>query len=420
MSLNHISMVNLRTIAIPMIVYGASLGTYFISQAILGRALNNAELGIFAAQYGTAMILSSLMTWGLDIAALKFASIAYSRGDKTEFLRFIRVGVGAIAISAIPVVVAEIALFPMMSGNNSPPGFVLFAAIVAWSFSKFFASILRSVGWTSLSLIVDRVLRDGIIACFALVLMLTDFQGERLAVLNWALLLGVGTGLAIAIVIVSGAATRLTTQQSAMSTPTLTWLGTSLALWCLNLSELVSARSEVIVFSWLNRFADAGILSILATASGVAILPLLALNVVFQPRIASAAELQDRTSLNSHIAQFTWIGVAGTWLAGAIALAFPDELLKVFGLALPSAEHVLCLRVLVASRMLLAPIGPVASILMMAGGQYKFLFVYWFAASMSLLSTVIMTSLLLAAIQISGAILVYRQFGNVFGIAVRT
>lgn len=422
-------MLRWNVIAIPMVIYAASLGTYFISQAILGRTLANAELGIFAAQYGTAMILSSLMTWGLDIAALKFASVYYLRGEKNEFLRFIRVGTISVVATAIPVATVVWTLFPLWSSNEATPSPSFLAALVIWSFAKFFASILRAVGWTSLSLIVDRVIRDGTIAILAMYWLYIDYQGPKLDYLNIALLLGVSIGFVVAGLVVWKEARRMPTKKSQSSVAILAWLTTSLTLWCVNLSEMIFSRSEVVAFYWSGRFADAGVLSILATASGIAILPLLALNVVFQPKISAAADARDLTSLHAHIKKFTWLGVAGTWIFGAIVLFSPSELVRTFGLSSPNAEHLMCLRVLVASRMVLAPIGPVVSILLMTGGQAKFLVVYgsilcaklsilyFYAETMDLLSVAVLTSAFLAVIQISGAFLLYRQYGNVFGIA---
>lgn len=365
-----------KKIALPTIVFSLSIGLSFATQAFLGHYLGLSGFGYYSALYGLVTIIGGGLTFGLDTSALKFLSNYFANQNIIGIKQFNRFSLFVVLFGGLIFIIfvsisqgvlfAHGIDFPVVAGLSA-----IFLAL-----SKLFASSLRAINFTSLSLVVDRIIRESAI-CIAVIVCATIWKAADIKVdLQWAIFFGCFTGFLAAAFFVWKFRPTIELSQNFSNHSRREWLRTSSAMWTANLLELAFSRVEVIFLAYFSTLADAGKFAILNTLSSLVILPLLALNVVFQPKIAAINSAENRSELKAVISQFVKLSLPPTFIVGLAILAFPSLLLRLFGSSEIDQLIIYCLYALVISRLALSAIGPTASILLMTEGHVNVAAVY--------------------------------------------
>ena len=351
-------------------VFAISIGVSFLSQALLGNSLGLEGFGHFSSAYAKAAILSGVLTWGLDISALKFASSYFQSGNRKQFDRFVVHSVALTIFSSIAFV------FFWFVAHKAGLGFVgevtpmLAYTIAFWTTTRLLAALLRTVGQQALSLVVDRIVRDGFLAVVCLLAYAGILYPLTLASALYALGIGCGIGLLISLVAFGFGHRPVPGDMDGIPASRLEWASTSLSLWSANVLELAFSRAEVIILALFGQATNAGLFAVLLAISNLLYLPVLALNVVFQPRFAALNVPGKEVLLRQEARRFVLAGLPITLLIGVGVLIEPRFFLALFGARGLESESVWCLGALVVVRMALAPTGSRAPILQMNEGHF--------------------------------------------------
>ena len=359
-----------RALITTVLVFGISIGVSFLSQVLLGNSLGLEDFGRFSSTYAKATIISGVLTLGLDISALKFASAYFQSGRAKEFNRFVAysvclVGLVSITFFCLWLVAPRIGLGRI--GAFSPSVAI---AILFWTMTRLIVSLIRATGQQVLSLVSDRIIRDGVlaIACIAAYIGFENVISLPIAIK--ALAFGCGLGLLVSSLIFAFGNRPVAMNDVGIAESRAVWVSTSLSLWAANIFELAFARTEVIFLAFYGQAANAGLFAILMAVSNLLVLPVLALNVVFQPRFAGLNGAENRDRLRQEARRYVLAGLPVTLVIGMIVLINPAFFLNLFGAHKIGSDDVWYLVALVALRMILAPFGARAPLLQMNDGHF--------------------------------------------------
>jgi O-antigen/teichoic acid export membrane protein len=417
----------IRRLALPTSVFAISLVVSFVTQAALGQMLGVKDFGAFSAYYAQIAIVASILTAGFDVSALKIASLYISKSEADAFRKFLNFGCMVIIGAGGAFSIAAFLFNSLLSSSLINALTISLVTSVVWALGRFFASLLRALNYNSTSLFVDRIVRDatlGFFACYWFVLDDKQFLQDKL---RYALLIGVAIGAIISVYIVAFNAPKASGKPFGSSISKSSWVETSVVIWLINVIEMIFSRSEVIALSLFNSMSTAGLFSIILTISMFVTIPSLALNVVYQPRLASIDSVTRVGELKQVVSNFSWFSFPLAMLISLPILFFPEKILGLYGLHDVSAEVIYCLKLLVFTRLALALLAPSSSVLLMNGGHKQFLVLFAlvfivklfalkiFVATASLTQFSIISTLSLVAFQVLSTALVWQKFGFYVG-----
>ena len=272
--------------------------------------------------------------------------------------------------------------FRISEGDSSSAIAALSAIFLA--LTKLLCAILRALDRVVLSLVVDRLMRDSVI-CIALIMcVLAGVNRDSHAVIQWIIFFACFIGFSAAGFFVQRNRPKVSSKTDDYFGSRREWILTSSSLWLANLFEICFSRVEVIFLAYYSTHVNAGKMAVLFTLSTLVLLPLLALNVVFQPKIASIDGFKNGAELRAVISRFTRFSLPPTFLIGLIILIIPSYLLRLFGSTDLDSTVIYCLYALTASRLLVAPLGPSGSVLLMKEGHAMVALVYGLAMPLKL------------------------------------
>ena len=380
-----------RSLILTIFVFTLSIGVSIVSQAIVGNSLGLENFGRFSSIYARVTILSGLLTWGFDISALKFVSFYFQSGNTKELRRF---AVYSIFLTVLGTLAFTIVWsFAYWMGWSVLAEFtpIMVLATIFWTITRLLAALLRASGMQVASLVVDRIVRDGLLAAFCLWMILGPQRSATLTSVVDALAISCAIALVFSILTFAFGNKPVENQKNEPISSRRLWFTTSLSLWGANILELTFSRAEVILLAFYGQATNAGLFAVLLAVSNLLLLPVLALNVVFQPRFAALNSPGGGQKLRQEARRFVLSALPITLLIGAVVLIQPKFFLALFGAHEIASETLWCLVALVVFRMALAPIGARAPILQMNDGHLTLAAIY-------ALGVFLKTALLLSAI----------------------
>ena len=363
---NHVSKLLLTSI-----VMGLSIFVLFLAQVYLAKILGITEFGKLMSIYGQYTILSGLVNFGTDRAASKFGSIYFTETKPLPIWSFLTWSIFAqIFVMFCITMMAKIA-GPKFSGN-----FDLWAVmtIMLWSFTRFFAAMLRSMQFTFTSVFVDRLLREGILLLYALYCFFYGFRVDQDQILN-IVLLGVVLSLLLGIfpTLMAMPSLPLRNSRDVFSFFESEWLTTTAAFWLIGLVELTTARFEIIYYEYVGRAENAGIFAVALLISSLVSLPIFALTILFQPAYGAFSQLKDRKKLARLVHFYSFLISVPSIVLALVIVAFPSIFFMVFGISNPSHDAIFCMQLLTLSRLLVAPFSTANVVMIMSGLHNNFL-----------------------------------------------
>jgi O-antigen/teichoic acid export membrane protein len=168
------------------------------STVTLGLLRGSAEVGIFGAANRTAMLTSFILMAINSISAPKFAAL-HQQGDLVTLGRIARQSAKLMALVASPVLAIFI-LFPATVMGMFGPQFKAGAAVLSiLAIGQFVNVVTGSVGWILIMCGYERLMRNNIIICAALIITLNLLLVPPLGVIGAAI--ATATTLALQMVI---------------------------------------------------------------------------------------------------------------------------------------------------------------------------------------------------------------------------
>lgn len=271
-----------------LLVKVAGAGLAFLLQVFLARVLGSAAYGEYAFAVTAVALLALPCVFGLDTAALRFVA-AYRATGRDELVRgFARRSLQVVALASVAVALA-FAILVRSRGDSlrATLGAALLAAVLLLPVT----ALLRQTG------ALLQALRRVVLAEIPnLVLRPLLFAGAVWGVWRYA----GGTPSTADIILIEGGATLLVLVSSGVllrrvlpssvggETPTETryWLSVAFPLFLLSGANAVMARTDIVLLGLLDETVDSGFYLAGSKVAGLALMGLVAANMIVAPLIA--------------------------------------------------------------------------------------------------------------------------------------
>lgn len=314
---------NFGRMAITIIIFGLGLVVTFVAQSLAFQVLGTRDYGLFSVIYSVCAIASMLGVVGFDVSTLRYFG-TLQRDVKPHFFR--------VAVRATVVFATSTAIAILIIGYFALNAefFVLALAATAtflWAFVRLFSAMLRAEGRFNLSLLIDRPVRDGLLALACGLALSFSFKLGLVQVVS-LLVCGGLLGVVTALPIFRSYRTKTTKTDSGVAQG---WRLSSMGLLVVNVLQLLASRVDILSVSFIASAEMAGVLNILTMISDMIIIPSAALTVVVMPRIARHYERREWRQLKAVLLIYAGGSLLGGALISVPLLLYPDYAIALFG-----------------------------------------------------------------------------------------
>jgi O-antigen/teichoic acid export membrane protein len=341
------------------ILFGLGLILSFAAQIFSFRVLGVREYGIFSVIYNLSAIASVLGAAGFDVSALRFFE-TIPESMKSSYLRY----TARIAGISTALICFIFLIYGIMFLDQNL--IVILLGVVGcffWSFVRIASSLLRAVGRFSLSILIDRPFRDGLIVFLCGSAIIVQ-QPLSVAHVTGMVVIGGVVGITVA-----AYALRIyfVQREGDISTPDSAWGSASLGLLLANVLQLAVSRIDVIMISYFSGPETAAILNVLAVISDLVIIPSSAILVMAMPRIALYYKNGDSVNLKNYLTKFTLANMAGGLIISVLIIFFSSRFIGLFGNGAATHVEPSYLLALVATKLAMTVFTAASPLLMMSG-----------------------------------------------------
>lgn len=309
--------------ATTIIIFGLGLVVTFVAQSLAFQVLGTRDYGLFSVIYSVCAIASMLGVVGFDVSTLRYFG-TLQRDVKPHFFW--------VAVRATVVFATSTAMAILIIGYFALDAefFVLVLAATAtflWAFVRLFSAMLRAEGRFNFSLLIDRPVRDGLLALACGLALSFSFKLGLVQVVS-LLVCGGLLGVAAALPIFRSYKTKSTKTDSGVAQG---WRLSSMGLLIVNVLQLLASRVDILSVSFIASAEMAGVLNILTMISDMIIIPSAALTVVVMPRIARHYERREWRQLKAVLLIYAGGSLLGGALISVPLLLYPDYAIALFG-----------------------------------------------------------------------------------------
>lgn len=350
------------------IVRVAGLGTSFLLQVALARAMNVEDFGLCIYVLAWVNFAALLAKVGMDTAALRFVPEYESTGTRGAIRSFHRYGL-KISLRNGLVLGALLTTVGLLSSETSGRVFWFAAMLLVPlnALSNVSGGVIHGLGRVVESQAAQQVLKPGLVLVAVAGLVVTS--GLQLAPWEVYAFHGVAA-LTVAALLFSRVRALVP------SGPTLPgdareqakmWRAVAMPMLFISGANMVIAQCDVAMLGALSTSTEAGLYAVASKVAGLVVLGLTAVNAVAAPMLAGFHASGDRGMLQHTLRQAALGIFFSTAVLAALAFAFSDTLLGLFGPEYKASEHTL--RVLLVANVVNASAGSVGYLMTMTGNQ---------------------------------------------------
>lgn len=358
-----------------------------------------AELGVYVLALSWCILLATVTTFGLPVAAIRFVGEAVSGNRPAVIQGFLYWGQKAVftaglGFAAVLSAALWLGLVDLESGKRSA-FLAAFWALPFYALINFHAGVANAYSRFSLSFMPNNVVRPFVFLCALYVVWLTGEPMSAASVMNlhWLVIVAVSTVTASFVIRHSNASFASPTQQHDRRL----WLRTSLPLMVLALFNGYFPEFTVILVGSMLPSDSVAVYHIAFRIALLISFALFAVDAYLGPAAAQLFAQGDIDSLQQSVNRATRLRFFGALIAfGALAL-FGKAILGLFG-----AEFVagyVSLLMLAFGELIHAAAGPVTRLMSVSGHQDKCLYVF----GCCLVGAVALIAILAPAFGINGA-----------------
>jgi O-antigen/teichoic acid export membrane protein len=351
-------------------VYVGGAGLTSVAQFIIASLAHASNFGVYSYVSAYITLLSYAATLGFTVLVVRYASgyVARARwGFARGVVWFAIRGSGLAALAASGIGLCLVVLL----WNKMNPEVALTAVfglltVPLVTLQLVGASVVRVLGGVASALFPERVLRDGVMLTFVVVVAF-GFNSNINAPL---IMVGLLLGSAVAFLVIFYSAIKRVPDQVWSGEAIFQaseWWKFSLPIMVMMAMEIVMTRSAVMLLGWSGRVEEAGQFAICFSLSLLVQLPRAAVGTYFAPRVAELCVTPVHGELQALCTRAALLSFAGSAGIAMPILLVAAPLLRLFGPEFASAAHVA--QVLVFGQWLASAAGPQQNLLTMTGQQ---------------------------------------------------
>lgn len=375
--------------------------TVLLTQILLARWMGAYELGVYVLAFSWLIMLSTVVGLGFPMASMRILGKAQHHGEAGIVRGYIRrgreinMGVGLmVGLVGIGVVLLNAA---QLSASQQNALILAFVCVPVLAMMRMHERAAQAHGWFVLAMLPNMFLRP---IAFLFIVWLaanygTGLDAPRVMLLH-VLLIGV---MAFTHGVLFSTRMR---HEVGMPKPDFRdreWFHVALPLLIVTLFSQYFADLDIVVVGLILAPDKLAQYNAGYRVAWVISFGFLAVNAVLMPRVSKLYAAADTTAIQNTVALATLVTATGAIVAVTLLVFFGETILRLFGEAfVPAYESML---ILAASQVLLAMIGPVATLLSVTGHQLYCLKVF----SWSLLALVVLSILLTPVYGMNGAAL---------------
>ncbi len=256
----------------------------------MGHHMGAEANGFYALIAQTALLLTSIVVGGLDIAIVRDFSAAVAVGKRPALQSFMRISLLALATTALVMAVCLIggrSIFPDLSAPGAPRDALLLMGIlfIARAVSRLTGAFLRSQKAYILGQIVETIMIPAV-ATLGIVLQLAPTLD---AILYWT----VAGGIAASVLGIVASLRRTSTAPDAHHVSSRTLVKAAVPLWGVAVSRDFGEWYGLAIVAAMLSVHDAGLYRVVMQISWALAIITLGLFSVFSPRIGAAYAKRD-------------------------------------------------------------------------------------------------------------------------------
>lgn len=356
-------------IAAAFVIQMAGAGLAFLFSVMLARLIGVAGVGLYFLAITLVNIGATIARLGLENAGLRFASIAYSQGDRGTLAALYRTTMGlafgaGVAI-ALPIwlIVSHLPL----GGDRAPelraefPLLVFAFAPVAMLIIQ--AEFLKGVGASGIGTFAHAVVPPLLLLAGSIVLWFLNAATLHTVFVTYLVVAVVS--LIHAIIAWTWRQPGIWRERGAFDTRRL--LRTSMPLLLVTSMNLVMGWTDILVLGIWSDVREVGIYGISARIALLATFVLGAINVVVAPQFAALHAEGNAAALKRLAQQSAFWTLVAVTPAILVLVSVPDLILQLFGPQFKEGAGPL--RILAVGQFVNLATGPVGTLLMMTGHE---------------------------------------------------
>jgi O-antigen/teichoic acid export membrane protein len=347
----------------------AGVGLSFLFNILLARLLGASDTGIYFLCVTVLSICATIARLGLDNAVLRFASVAYNKGQQAALSALYRKSIGLVIVSGILVMLLAWLItpnLPLASGRENGLQDVLsimLFAIVPTSLVLLQGEYFKAIGKTSTAIFVQAVLLP-----MLLVLGVLFQQLQVIATIHSIVLLyTLSATLSMLFGVLMWGCTRPGIWLMPGHFDMRLLLRTSMPLLWVAMMNMLMSWTDILVLGVWADASKVGVYGVASRVAGLIAFILMAVNSTIAPRFAalSSADKHDELQrLAQRSAGWTLFASSPVIL---VMLLFPEFLLRLFGGDF--VEGAVVLRILAVGQIINVAVGSVGYLLMMTGQE---------------------------------------------------
>jgi O-antigen/teichoic acid export membrane protein len=328
------------------------------SQLLIARIVGAETYGVYAYVIAWTTVLAYFSALGFDTALLRFIA-AYQTTEAWNLARgVIQYAERRALVVSILVVLAGMLVIFSQPRQLSPElrnsflvGFIL-VPVLAQLWIR--CSIVRAFGGVTMSVLPDKVVRDGLLLVFVVLTAVVLGRHADAPLIMLATFVGAVAALALATL----ATRKLRPHALTVILPEYAatiWRHTAVPLVIIAAAEALLNRTGVMLLGWFGETREAGIYSLVFNIAFLVVLPRTAINTLFAPTISRLFARRDQVTLQALVtSSASWTLCAAVCIA--LVLAFLAEpILAWFGKDFVAG--VTALRIVLAGQVIAASCG---------------------------------------------------------------
>ena len=350
-------------------VIGAALsqGSLFLILMILARNTSLADVGRYSICYALLTILSLLALGGVRATLTRFVAMRLADGDPGAVRGTIRLGMSVAVVGSLVVSVSLAALSgrvaDLLHEPELAPGIVLVAvSVMAVTIEG--AALAATQGWRSQRAftLIGQILDPGL---RLLLTALAVWMGLGLMAALWAIVISSWTAAVLSVVVLLRRLRRVERARPRYDPRPMASF--AVVSWGSTLATTGLVWADALLLGYLASAQDVGLYTVATRLVGLAIFVLNPINSAFVPHVAHLYHLEDRDGVD------VAFGAANRWIirlsapAFILLLAYPRDLLGLFGDGYTAAAAATVTVVLAIGQLANAAAGPCGSVLNMTG-----------------------------------------------------
>lgn len=348
-------------------ITGTALGLIF--NVVMARAIGPSGIGIYFLALAVVGIGATIARFGLDMAVLRFASVAYQQEDKRSLSALVRQSF--VVIGAVGIVVTSVAWFLLpyipLGGTDSENVQLVVSftilAIVPIAAIRVLGQFLKAGALPGWGMFIQAALLQLLLVIGAVIVS----AKESISVLDFGVLYLICTVLAMLIGLV---AVNIRMPLVIFGDGDFNFrllLKTSMPLlWVASMSMVIN-WSDVLMLGVMADSETVGLYGIASRVAALLTFVLAAVNSVTAPRFAKMHADGKRKKMEQLAKSSAMWMVIVSLPAVVIFWVFPGIILELFGTSF--SDGVWILRILVIGQFVSISVGSVGTLLMMSGHE---------------------------------------------------